>query len=131
VVLAFLTIPLMKRLRRRWALARARDGRERVLVAYRTMADRARDVGIRRDSSETLDEFRERLLARVVFSDGHLGRLTALADLAAYSQDEVDDDQAIEAVEAARVAGGDIERSAGRLGRVVGWYRIRIPLLRR
>jgi hypothetical protein len=122
--LFLLSLPLQKLARRRLALATASAPRDRVLAAYRLMADRASDVGLRRRPHETLQEYRGRLKAEVNFSDGHVDRLTSLATLAAYSEAEVSIADANQAVAAARVAAKDIARSSGPAMRVAGWFRI-------
>jgi hypothetical protein len=122
--LFLLSLPLQKLARRRLALATASGPRDRVLAAYRLMADRASDVGLRRRPHETLQEYRGRLKSEVAFSNGHVDRLTSLATLAAYSEAEVSIADADQAVAAARVAAKDISRSSGPAMRVAGWFRI-------
>jgi transglutaminase-like putative cysteine protease len=127
VVLLLAAIPLVKLARRRVALAAASEPRERVLAAYRLMADQAADLGLGRLSHETLWEYRRRLRNEVTFSDGHLDRLTNLVSLAAYSEAALSNSQADQAVEAARVAARDIARSGGTSKRIAGWFRIELP----
>jgi transglutaminase-like putative cysteine protease len=121
--LFLLSLPLQKLVRRRFALATATAPRERILAAYRLMADQASDFGLRRRSHETLWEYRTRLKDEVVFSDGHLDRLTVLAGMAAYSEAHLSPDQAEQALDAARVAARDIARSGGTAKRLAGWFR--------
>jgi transglutaminase-like putative cysteine protease len=127
-LLRLVAIPVTKVIRRRVLVSRADQPRERVLVAYRLMSERAGDVGLRREPSETLWEYRSRLRDRVRFSEeATLDRLTALAGKAAYSDDEIGTEEAGEAVRASREATSDITRSAGVAGRAAGWFRVRIP----
>jgi transglutaminase-like putative cysteine protease len=123
-LLVALSIPFVKLARRRLAVTTATGPRQRILAAYRVMADRASDLGLRRRPDETMWEYRSRLKDAVPFSDGHLDRLTALASLAAYSPGELTGVAADEAVAAARVAARDISRSGGPARRVAGWFRI-------
>jgi transglutaminase-like putative cysteine protease len=123
-ILFLLSIPLLKLTRRRLALATASVPRERVFAAYRLVADQASDVGLRRHPDETLWEYRSRLKAAVVFSNGDLDRLTNLTTQAAYSETEPTGAEADQAVDAARVAARDIARSTGAARRVAGWFRV-------
>jgi len=128
VLLFLLAIPAVKAIRRRVLMSRADQPKERVLAAYRILSERASDVGLRREPSETLWEYRTRLQERVRFSEeASLDRLTELAGKAVYSEDEVQPEEAGEAVDAARRAGTDIARSAGIATRATGWFRVRIP----
>jgi transglutaminase-like putative cysteine protease len=123
-ILVVLSIPLVKRAQRRLRMARAHSPRERVLAAYEVLVDQARDVGFGREPGETLREYRARLERRVQFSDGHLGRLTAAADRAAYSRLEMTEDVAMQASTDARQAAEDIRRSIGTLQLMAGWFRL-------
>jgi transglutaminase-like putative cysteine protease len=128
LLLIVLAIPTTKAVRRRILVARATQPRDRVLVAYRLMSERAGDVGLRREPHETLWEYRNRLRERVRFSEeGNLDRLTTLAGKAVYSEDEIRPEEAGRAVEAARQTSSDIARSAGVAGRAAGWFRVRVP----
>jgi len=123
-LLFVLSIPLQKLIRRRLAVSTASAPRERVLAAYRLLADQASDVGLPREPHETLPEYQRRLKSTVPFSDGHLDRLTALASVAAYSEADLSGDDADRAVAAARVAARDIARSTGTIRRIAGWFRV-------
>jgi transglutaminase-like putative cysteine protease len=123
-VLFVVSLPLVKLARRRLSLAMASAPRDRVLAAYRLMVDRASDLGLRRQPHETMWEYRGRLKDEVVFSDGHLYRLTRLAAVAAYSGAEVSHADADEAMDAARVAARDMVKSRGAARRVAGWFRL-------
>jgi transglutaminase-like putative cysteine protease len=119
-----ISLPLIKLARRRLALAMASAPRERVLAAYRLMADQASDLGLRRRPHETMGEYRSRLKQEVVFSDGHLDRLTDLAAVAAYSEAQMSAADADQALDAARVAARDMARSKGAATRLAGWFRV-------
>ena len=60
----------------------------------------------------------------VVFSDGHLDRLTDLAAVAAYSEAQMSAADADQALDAARVAARDMARSKGAATRLAGWFRV-------
>ena len=117
-------VPLVKLATRRMAVRRARQPRELVLAAYGAFAGDAADLGLGRQLSETLWEYRFRLRQEVEFSDGHIDRLTGITGRAAYSTRPVSESLAREAVDAARVAVRDIRRSVPLPRRVVGLYRI-------
>jgi hypothetical protein len=123
-VLFVLSLPLVKLTRRRLALAMASAPRERVLAAYRLMADHASDLGLGRRPHETMSEYRSRLKGEVAFSDGHLDRLTDLAGVAAYSEGTISAADADQAIDAARVAARDMARSKGAAKRLAGWFRV-------
>jgi transglutaminase-like putative cysteine protease len=123
-LLLLIALPLIKLIRRRLALTSAGGPRERVLAAYALMADRASDVGLRKRPAETLWEYRTRLKDEVVFSNGHLDRLTRLASFAAYSESEMSPADADQALDAARVAAKDIVRSRGPARQLAGWFGI-------
>ena len=123
---AFLVLtPMVKALWRRRMLRRAREPRELVLAAYRVFDGGAAELGLSRADGETLTEHRDRLTRVVRFSDGHLLRLTAAATDAAYSDHPVPEDEAREAVRAARVALRDMRKEAGFFRRLAGTYRLR------
>lgn len=130
LLVLIVAIPLWKAVRRRLALRPARDARQRVIAAYTVFTDTAADVGLGRRGGETLGEYRRRLEREVRFSDGHLGRLTGLAGVAAYSDRELGPEQADEAVACARQAGADVRRSSGRAKAALGWFRVDRPFSR-
>ncbi|MGH2573800.1 MAG: DUF3488 and transglutaminase-like domain-containing protein [Actinomycetota bacterium] len=131
VVLLALAVPGSKLARRRLALARARTPRQRVLAAYRVVADRAADLGLARRSSETLWEYRTRLKERVRSLDGDLDGLARMAGQAAYSEGGVSADQARRSMAAARSATRQLTRSAGTPRRLAGWFRVDRSFLKR
>jgi hypothetical protein len=116
-------VPIVKWIVRLRIAHRRRAPNETVLAAYRLFDGEAADVGLGRRPGETLTEFRERLAERVRSSDGHLARLTAVASRAAYSDAEIDRDDARAALRDARVAIRDVRREAGIVRRVIGVYR--------
>lgn len=124
LALFLLLFPPAKALVRRARLRRAAgDPQTAILATYRLFAGRAADVGFGRGPGETPDEYRRRLRARVVFSDGHLDRLTRIVSLAAYGPRPPDVDSAREARKDARVAIRDVRRTVGPIRRVLGAYR--------
>ncbi len=118
-----IVVPLVKAAWRSRTLHRRRDPREMVLAAYRVFDGEAADLGLGRRHGETLVEYRERIVGKVRFSDGHLADLTAAAMRAAYAPDPLASEDAVHAARAARVAIRDMRRSAGVVRRVTGVYR--------
>jgi transglutaminase-like putative cysteine protease len=111
VVMAFSVVA--KAVARRVALARRGPPRRAVRTAYRVFEASATDLGYGRRPSETLWEYRERLRDGRPFSDGHLERITSLADTAMYAARQMDDGQAAEAAAASRTLIRDLRRQAG------------------
>lgn len=123
LLLAGALIPLAKWIRRRRALRRAETPRDLILIAYDLFESRATDLGLGRREGETRHEYQLRLRQGVRFSDGHLERLTGLADLAMYAGREPTSEEADAALEATRTLTGDIRRHAGRPRTVLGAMR--------
>ena len=96
---------------------------ERVLAAYRVFDGEAADLGLGRREGETLDEHRARLAAAIAFTDGHLGRLTALATRAAYAPDPPTPEEARGSVEDAHRAIRELRKDVGLVRWIVGTYR--------
>src|SRR5207245_7444962 len=84
LVLAVLSIPGAKLVRRRVALTRSADARARILAAYVVLSQRAGDLGWGRRPAETLMEYRTRLKQGLSLN-GDLDNLTDLAGRAAYA----------------------------------------------
>jgi transglutaminase-like putative cysteine protease len=124
LLLIVFAIPVAKVARRRFARRRGSDPRALVLVAYRTMARQAADVGLGREPAETLWEYRTRLKERVASLDGDLDRLTRLAGHAAYADAQLTDEDAALAGASSQEVSRAIRRSAGVGRRVVGWFRV-------
>jgi hypothetical protein len=119
VALAFLLlVPPAKLVLRRRALRARRGPRHAVVSAYRTLLWGAEDLGLGRRPGETPWEYRARLRSEVVFSDGDLERLTALAGQALYAADGVAPEDGPVAAAATRALLRDLRRHAGP-GRVV------------
>jgi TgpA N-terminal domain/Transglutaminase-like superfamily len=121
-LLILVAIPVFKAARRKVALKRARAPSERVLAAYQVLAGQARDLGLGRGEAETLWEYRTRLKERVPGLDGTFDRLTGLAGRAAYSNREISDQQASEALATVRRALRLIRRSRSMGRRAMGWF---------
>jgi hypothetical protein len=118
-----IVLPVVKAVVRRVRMARAGPPREVVLSTYRSFSGSAADLGLGRAQGETLREFRDRLRREVRFSDGHLHRLTAIVDRAAYSEQDVTTDDASEAVSSARRALKEMRRSTPVGRRLLGVFR--------
>ena len=76
-----------------------------------------------RGPGETPREYRDRLQGRVVFSDGHLERLTEITARAAYGTGPISEDDADDAVAASRQAIRDMRRGTPFVRRVAGVFR--------
>ena len=122
-LIALVLTPPTRILARWLRLRRARGARNAVLAEYRAFTERAADLGFRRDEGETIEEYGERIGASVRLSDGHLGRLSAAAERAAYSEEEPGDAEVGAARSDAKVALKDVRRSVGLMRRIRGLYR--------
>jgi transglutaminase-like putative cysteine protease len=131
VALLLLLIPPAKFVRRRVAVARAREPRRRVLATFRLMTEQAADFGLGRVASETFWEYRTRLKERIRGPDGELDSLVRLAGMAAYSETEVTPGDVRAARATARATIRQLRRSAGKSRRFAGWFRIDPSTLRR
>lgn len=131
VALLLLLIPPTKFVRRRVAVARAREPRRRVLATFRVMTEQAADFGLGRMASETFWEYRTRLKERVRGPDGDLDSLARLAGMAAYSETGMTPADVRVARAAARATVRQLRRSAGRSRRFAGWFRLDPSTLRR
>ncbi|MBI2238179.1 MAG: transglutaminase domain-containing protein, partial [Actinobacteria bacterium] len=118
-----LLVPVAKALARRRLLLRVREPRGLILATYRVFAGQAADLGMARGEGETLREYCRRVQAGVGFSDGHLDLLTGIAARAAYSPRPMTDEEAHEAVRAARTAIRDMRRDTKLVRRLAGIYR--------
>ena len=87
ILLAAIGIPAVRALRRRRRLRAAKDPRMLIIATYDVFADRARELGVGRLPGDTLDEFRDRLVAtdRLSEADRPLARMTTEVVRAAYS----------------------------------------------
>ncbi len=124
VLLGLMAIPATKVSRRRFVLTRAKGPADRILAAFRVLAEQAADLGLGRGPSETLREYRTRLEGSVQDLDGSLADLTGLAGRAAYSENELSSEHAERARWAARRAARFIRRSVRPRKRLAGWFRL-------
>ncbi len=119
-------IPPFRALRRRARLRRAGgEPRALILATYDVFAERAADLGHPKMSGETLHEYRTRLAAGGVITDGHLDRLTSIADRAAYAPAEPVASDVREASEAAASVLHDLRDRTPIGQRIAGQYRLR------
>jgi hypothetical protein len=124
IALAILAgIPLSRWLRRRRALGRAREPRELILATFDVFSERAADLGLGRRPGETPSEYRRRIEATDLLSDGHMERLTGTVVRAAYSTRPMTNDDALDATADADQVIRDLRRSASLRRRFVGIYR--------
>ncbi|MFN8232563.1 MAG: DUF3488 and transglutaminase-like domain-containing protein [Actinomycetota bacterium] len=122
--LYLLLVPPWRILRRRAHLRRAgRAPRQLVLATYDVFTERAADLGFARGSGETVEEYRLRLEEAVPPTDGHLARLSAVTESAAYAPEPPAADQAARATDDASAAIRDLRRTTPLLRRVTGLYR--------
>ena len=122
-LVALVLTPPARILARSIRVRRARGSRNAVLAEYRAFTERAADLGYRRAEGETIEEYGERISAGVRLSDGHLGRLSAAAERAAYAEEEPGDAEVRSVRSDAKVALKDVRRSVGLTRRVRGLYR--------
>jgi hypothetical protein len=121
-----LVIPPVRALRRRARLRRAGDEpRALILATYDVFAERAADLGHPRTSGETLLEYRRRLAANGLVTDGHLDRLTSIAGRAAYAPEEPLRSEVGEASEVASQVLHDLRERTPITQRIAGQYRLR------
>jgi hypothetical protein len=123
-LILLMAIPVFKLVRRRVAMTKSHDPRRRVMAAYAVLTATAADVGLGRFPAETPREYSARLRTTVRVSDGDLGRLTSLADLAAYSASVMGPEDAEAALLAAQRTVKDIRRSAGLAKVALGMFRV-------
>jgi hypothetical protein len=116
-------VPLVRWLGRRRALAYAREPRELILATYDVFSERAADLGLGRGPGETPSEYRRRIEATDLLTDGHMERLTGTVVRAAYSTRTVTHDDALDATADADQVIRDLRRSTSLRRRIVGVYR--------
>ncbi len=125
-IVVALAIPPIRAMRRRARLRRAgREPRALILATYDVFTERAADLGHSKMPGETLREYRSRLAAGGVITDGHLDRLTSIAGRAAYSLDEPGAADVHEASEAATSVLHDLRERTPIGQRIAGQYRLR------
>jgi len=92
-LLAAIATPLLRGLRRRRRLHAANDPRTLIITTYDVFAEQARELGVSRAPGDTLDEFRDRLVAtdRLLDADRPLVRMTTEVERAAYSAEPPDE----------------------------------------
>src|SRR5262249_51838545 len=117
-------VPLVRWIRRRRKLRHAaREPRALVLATYDVFSERAADLGLGRGTGETPAEYRRRIEATHLLTDGHMERLTGTVVRAAYSARPVTDDDALDASADADRVLRDLRRSTPLRRRILGVYR--------
>jgi hypothetical protein len=117
-------IPLARWIRRRRTLRHAaREPRALVLATYDVFSERAADLGLGRGAGETPAEYRRRIEATDLLTDGHMERLTGTVVRAAYSPRPVTDDDVLDASADADQVLRDLRRSTPLRRRILGVYR--------
>ena len=86
-------------------------------------SQRAADLGLGRGPGETPGEYRRRIEATDLLTDGHMERLTGTVVRAAYSARPVTHDDALDATADADQVIRDLRRSTSLRRRIVGIYR--------
>jgi hypothetical protein len=126
ILVAALAIPPIRAIRRRARLRRAgREPRALILATYDVFAERAADLGHAKTPAETLEEYRRRLSAGGLLTNGHLDRLTSIAGRAAYAPADPAASDVREASEAATTALHDLRERTPIGRRIAGQYRLR------
>jgi transglutaminase-like putative cysteine protease len=122
--LLLLAVPLVRWLRRRRTVRRAqREPRALILATYDVFSERAGDLGLGRGPGETPREYRRRIEATDLPTDGYMERLTGTVVRAAYGPRPVTDDDAADAAADAEHVIRDLRRSTPLRRRIVGIYR--------
>jgi hypothetical protein len=119
-------IPVARRLRRRRRLRAANDPRMLIITTYDVFADRARELGVGRAPGDTLDEFRDRLVAtdRLQDADRPLVRMTSEVVRAAYAAEPPDPVTAQEVSRDADAVLQALRSTTSLRQRVLGRYRL-------
>jgi len=119
-------MPVVRRLRRRRRLRAANDPRMLIITTYDVFADRARELGVGRAPGDTLDEFRDRLVAtdRLQDADRPLVRMTTEVVRAAYAADPPDPATAQEVSRDADAVLQALRSTTSLRQRVLGRYRL-------
>lgn len=110
-----------RRVRRR---IHGRTSRDAVLAVFRDFEAEAGDVGRGRAPGETPFEYAGRLKTLVMFSDGHLDRLTTATVRAAYAASSPDSSDVTGAAKDARLAIRDLRKATPPAGRIAAMYRV-------
>jgi transglutaminase-like putative cysteine protease len=122
--LLLLAVPLVRWFGRRRRVRRAqREPRALILATYDVFSERAGDLGLGRGPGETPREYRRRIEATDLLTDGHMERLTGTVVRAAYGPRPVTDDDAVDAAADAEHVIRDLRRSTPLRRRIVGIYR--------
>jgi transglutaminase-like putative cysteine protease len=117
-------IPLVRWFRRRRTIRHAaREPRALILATYDVLSERAADLGLGRGAGETPHEYRRRVEATDLLTDGHMERLTGTVVRAAYSARTVTNEDARDAAADADQVIRDLRRATPLRRRVLGIYR--------
>jgi len=124
-LLALLSVPFVKAIRRRHIVRSAREPRDLVLAGYRVFEEKAADAGFARAAGQTLVEYGDGLRQHVAFSEGHFDRLVTAAIRAAYSATETAAEEASQAIDDERAATQDVLASVPMGRKILGRFRLR------
>jgi hypothetical protein len=124
ILMVLAAIPLTRWFRRRRTIRHAaREPRALILATYDVLSERAADLGLGRGAGETPHEYRRRVEATDLLTDGHMERLTGTVVRAAYSARAVTAEDAQDAAADAHQVIRDLRRSTPLRRRVLGIYR--------
>ncbi len=117
-------VPLLRSWRRRRRLRRAGPEPRRLILAnYDLFTELAGDLGWGRAAAETPEEYRRKVRASGMLSDGDLDQLTALTMAAAYGRSEPNDEDVDVVREAATATLHDLRKATSPMKRITGLYR--------
>jgi len=117
-------VPALRGWRRRRRLRRAGpEPRGLILANYDLFTELAGDLGWGRAAAETPEEYRRKVRASGLLSDGDLDRLTALTVAAAYGRSEPKDEDVEGMREAAAATLHDLRKATRPMKRITGLYR--------
>jgi hypothetical protein len=119
----FMLLPPARAWKRRRRLRRAAGvPRRMILATYDVFTERAAELGFPRDSGETLEEYRRRVVGSGLLRNGDLDRLTDITVSAAYAPREPGEPDAREARDAAERTLTDLRKGTPLMLRVRGRY---------
>lgn len=125
MLLYMLSVPALKRIRRRHMVRSAKGPRNLVLAGYKVFEEEAADAGFARAPGETLAAYGDGLRRQVAFSGAHFDRLVAATIRAAYSAGEPGAAEASLAIADERAAVRDVLASAPMSRKLRGRFRLR------
>jgi hypothetical protein len=124
IATALVVVPVVRGWRRRRRLRRAGpEPRGLILANYDLFTELAGDLGWGRAAAETPEEYRRKVQASGLLSNGDLERLTALTVAAAYGRAEPEDEDVDVMREAATATLHGLRKGTTPMARIAGLYR--------